>query len=258
MSSLLRALTRARTRLSARSLLATLFSSRGRPRASAAAPTFSHAALALPLVLVPALLVSGLSGLTYALPRAAPAARDDRAYPAGLDSPAAVPPGFSPVFTPEVARWSAEILRWSGEYEVPPELIATVMQIESCGNPLARSSAGAQGLFQVMPFHFSAGEQPTDPEVNAQRGLAYLARSMQLAGDDLAAGFAGYNGGHGVIDWPPSEWPQETIRYVRWATGILQEARSGLVPSPTLQTWLAAGGAYLCRQAASVAAPLDA
>jgi soluble lytic murein transglycosylase-like protein len=162
------------------------------------------------------------------------------------------------VFTPEVVRWSGEILRWSEQYKLPPEVIATVMQIESCGDPEAQSSAGAQGLFQVMPFHFSAGERRTDPEVNARRGLAYLARSMELAGEDLAAGFAGYNGGHAVIAWAPSEWPEETVRYVRWATGILQEARAGIVPSPTLQAWLEAGGAYLCRQAASVAAPLDA
>ena len=243
--------------MSTRSLLATLFSSRGRPRASAAAPSFSHPALALPLLLVPALLASGVVGLTHALPRAASglAAQDD---PAGVSSVAAIPPGFSPVFTPEIARWSGDILRWSAQYELPPEVIATVMQIESCGDPDASSSAGAQGLFQVMPFHFSPGEQPTDPEVNARRGLAYLARSMQLAGDDLAAGFAGYNGGHGLIAWAPSEWPEETIRYVRWATGILQEARAGIVPSPTLQAWLEAGGAYLCRQAGSVAAPLDA
>ena len=242
--------------MSTRSLLATLFSSRGRPRASAAAPTFSHPALALPLLLVPVLLASGLSSLARALPRPASqlAARDD---PLGPFSLAAIPPAFSPVFTPEVVRWSTEILRWSEQYELPPEVIATVMQIESCGDPEARSSAGAQGLFQVMPFHFSAGEQPTDPEVNARRGLAYLARSMELAGDDLAAGFAGYNGGHGVIVWAPSEWPEETIRYVRWATGILHEARAGIVPSPTLQAWLEAGGAYLCRQAGSGAASLD-
>jgi soluble lytic murein transglycosylase-like protein len=213
--------------------------------------------MAVPLLLVPALLAAGLAGLTHALPQTAsgPPAQQ---VPAELHSPAVIPAAFSPVFTPEVARWSGEILRWSGQYELPPEVIATVMQIESCGDPHALSSAGAQGLFQVMPFHFSAAEQPTDPQVNARRGLDYLARSMQLAGDDLAAGFAGYNAGHGVIARPPSEWPTETIRYVAWATGILQEARAGIVPSPTLQAWLTAGGAYLCRQAASVAAPLDA
>jgi soluble lytic murein transglycosylase-like protein len=110
----------------------------------------------------------------------------------------AIPPGFSPAFTPEVVRWSEEILRWSEQYKLPTEVIATVMQIESCGDPEAQSSAGAQGLFQVMPFHFSAGEQPTDPEVNARRGLAYLARSMELAGDDLAAGFGSWQRARGL------------------------------------------------------------
>jgi soluble lytic murein transglycosylase-like protein len=202
--------------------------------------------------MVPALLASGLAGLSRALPSIPAPSAETASLPR---SPAAP---LSAVFTPEVARWSGDIAAWSAQYDLAPELIATVMQIESCGDPRARSSAGAEGLFQVMPFHFVAGERPSDPQVNARRGLAYLARSMQLAGDDLAAGFAGYNGGHAVIDLPPEHWPAETQRYVRWATGIFREAQAGEATSPTLLAWLEAGGAYLCRQAASTAAGSDA
>jgi soluble lytic murein transglycosylase-like protein len=124
------------------------------------------------------------------------------------------------------------------------------MTLESCGDPSARSGAGAQGLFQVMPFHFAAGEDPLDPEVNARRGLEYLARGMQLSAGDPALALAGYNGGHGLIGRDPATWPAETMRYVQWATGILHDLAAGLNPSPSLNAWLAAGGARLCRQAA--------
>ncbi len=235
-------------------LLATLFSSRGRPRASAAAPLLSQAGLLLPLLLVPAVLSFGLAGVFSVRTSATgTASASADLHPADEATPA-----WLSAFTPQVGRWAGEITAWSVEYGLPPEIIATVMQIESCGDPGAQSSAGAQGLFQVMPFHFAAGERPTDPQVNAQRGLDYLARSLQLAEDDLAAGFAGYNGGHALIGRAASEWPAETQRYARWATGIVREVRSGEIPSPTLQAWLAAGGDVLCQQSATVGIGADA
>ena len=85
---------------------------------------------------------------------------------------------LAPLFTPEIQFWSANITRWASEHGLDPNLAATVMQIESCGNPSARSSAGASGLFQVMPYHFAAGDDPYDPDTNAKRGLAYLKRSL--------------------------------------------------------------------------------
>jgi soluble lytic murein transglycosylase-like protein len=157
---------------------------------------------------------------------------------------------ISEAFTPEVRHWSPEILRWSVEYGLPPELVATVMQIESCGHPSVRSTAGAAGLFQVMPFHFGSGEDPLDPETNAFRGLNYLARGLELAEGDTLLVLAGYNGGHGQIGRPASHWPTETQRYVRWGTAILADLQNGTVPSPGIQSWLEAGGANLCRRAA--------
>ena len=153
-------------------------------------------------------------------------------------------------FTPEVRHWAPDILRWSVQHDLPPALVATVMQIESCGHPSIHSSAGAAGLFQVMPFHFGAGEDPLEPETNAFRGLSYLARSFELAGGDPALALAGYNGGHGQISRVPSLWPAETLRYVRWGVAILSDVRLGNVPSPGVNSWLEAGGASLCRQAA--------
>ena len=176
------------------------------------------------------------------------------AQQASADSNPPSPTTFSLVipdaFTDEVSFWAPDILRWSLEYELPPALVATVMQIESCGNPSVRSNAGAAGLFQVMPYHFGAGENPLEPETNAFRGLSYLARSLELAEGDVALALAGYNGGHGQISRPPNLWPAETRRYVQWGTEILTDVQQGTLPSPGVNSWLQAGGASLCRRAA--------
>jgi hypothetical protein len=163
---------------------------------------------------------------------------------------AASAPELSSIFTPEVQRWSSQILGWSQEYKLPADLIATVMQIESCGHPTVSSSAGALGLFQVMPFHFGVNDDPIDPNTNAARGLAYLARAMDLSQGDEALALAGYNGGHSLISIPDSEWPDETIRYVAWGSGLLSDINRGHSASPVLDQWLSAGGHSLCLRAA--------
>jgi soluble lytic murein transglycosylase-like protein len=156
---------------------------------------------------------------------------------------------LAPLFTPEIQFWSADITRWAAEHGVDPNLAATVMQIESCGNPGARSSAGASGLFQVMPFHFYATENSYDPDTNALRGLNYLAKSLERSGGDARLALAGYNGGIGVIGRSESAWPAETIRYAYWGSGIYADAAQNASESSRLNEWLAAGGASLCRKA---------
>jgi soluble lytic murein transglycosylase-like protein len=165
---------------------------------------------------------------------------------AGLP-PAAAP--VAPLFTPSVRAWEGEIVRWSVSFGLDPNLVATVMQIESCGNPHAVSRSGAQGLFQVMPFHFTDGEDMQAPEVNARRGLAYLAESLLKSKGDIRRALAGYNGGHGVIDRDPAGWPAETKRYAYWGEGIYADAAAGEASSARLEEWLAAGGASLCEKA---------
>lgn len=147
-------------------------------------------------------------------------------------------------------RWEHEIYKWSGQYDLDPNLIATVMQIESCGHPMISSKAGALGLFQVMPYHFGTEEDPLDPETNARRGLTYLARALDLSGGRLDLALAGYNGGHSVIEQDLYLWPYETRRYVYWGTGILDDIQKGLEISQRLEEWFSAGGTSLCRRAA--------
>jgi soluble lytic murein transglycosylase-like protein len=166
--------------------------------------------------------------------------------PAALLSEGAI----SPIFTPEIQYWANAIVRWASAAGVDPNLAATVMQIESCGDPRATSRAGAMGLFQVMPFHFESGENGYDPDTNALRGMDYLKRSMDKAGGNARLALAGYNGGIGVISRGEWSWAAETARYVKYGYPIYQDALSGAVTSPAVNEWHGRYGASLCRQAA--------
>lgn len=161
---------------------------------------------------------------------------------------------IAPVFTAEVQYWNDDIMRWSKEYGVDPDILATVIQIESCGHFLVGSSAGAQGLFQVMPFHFNDGEDMLDPDTNARRGINYLIGGLELADGHIGLAMAGYNGGWGVIPRGWGRWAQETRNYYVWGSQIYLDALAGKTAqqSASLQDWLQAGGSRLCAQAAAV------
>jgi len=206
------------------------------------------------LVMVPAglMLVLGLAATVSwsALAPSFASLRDPRSPPAAAPLiPHQLRDELSSAFTPQVLRWSKRIRAWAGETGLDPNLIAVVMQIESCGDPRAQSPSGALGLFQVMPYHFQPGDDPLDPDTNAHRGLNYLSSGIQMAENDPALALAGYNGGHALIQLAPPQWPAETRRYVSWGSGLLNDIASDRVPSPTLSRWLQAGGDALCAQA---------
>jgi soluble lytic murein transglycosylase-like protein len=156
---------------------------------------------------------------------------------------------LAPLFTHEVAYWSADLVRWGNQYDLDPNLLATVMQIESCGHPTVVSRAGAQGLFQVMPFHFSTGEDMIDPDTNAFRAAKFLEYCYTYSGKDVGLTFACYNGGPSVVNKNMHAWPAETQRYYVWGVGIYADAIQGKDESSTLDRWLSAGGIGLCQMA---------
>lgn len=182
------------------------------------------------------------------LPVAQPAAIQP--MPAQVQTAVALSDGrLSAVFMPSVQYWVNDIVRWADTHQLDPNMVATVMQIESCGDPAAVSVAGAQGLFQVMPYHFTAGENMTDPDTNAKRGMGFLSELTVMFDGDTGLSLAGYNGGPGNAVKPWEQWPNETQRYFVWGTGIYSEATAEATSSATLQRWLDAGGRSLCQQA---------
>ena len=156
---------------------------------------------------------------------------------------------ISDLFTPEIQYWEEEILAWAEEYQLDPNLIAAVMQIESCGYARAKSVSGAMGLFQVMPQHFKKKENPYDPDTNAYRGLSWLQKTLKSGGSTSMA-LAGYNAGIARAKNPYLDWPYETYRYVYWGLNIYQDAVSGAEYSSALLNWLSRGGSHLCLRAA--------
>jgi len=187
--------------------------------------------------------VINLSGVSLGLPFGG-----GKAASQSLTNPEAPLASF---YTPEVKHWQPEIQRWAREYGVNPNVIAIVIQIESCGNPVALSGAGAVGLMQVMPFHFDNGQNMLDPDVNVQRGMSVFYECLtQFSGWDLGLALACYNGGPGVTQQDYQNWAPETQYYYRWATGLWDDMIKGRKTSAVLSEWLAAGGKGLCERAA--------
>ena len=140
---------------------------------------------------------------------------------------------LAPFFAPAVQHWSGEINRWAAQHDVDPHLLATVMQIESCGHPTVISNAGARGLFQVMPFHFAASEDMFDPDTNAKRGASFLKTCSGASDGVVGLTLACYNGGQSVINKPRDRWSQETQKYYRWGVGIYSDAIAGAAKGAT-------------------------
>ncbi|MCB9136678.1 MAG: transglycosylase SLT domain-containing protein [Anaerolineales bacterium] len=193
----------------------------------------------MPVVAIGVSLVVFLFFLRYAVTEMPKVDLPDTALQTRAEANVVVSAGaIAPLFTPSVQYWEPDIVRWAGEWSLDPNLVATIMQIESCGNPDAVSSVGAAGLFQVMPFHFLPTENPYDPAINAYRGMSYLSRSLESFGGDVKMGLAGYNAGIGGASRGEALWPAETIRYTTWGVGIYEDAKAGRAESATLNEWL--------------------
>lgn len=104
------------------------------------------------------------------------------------------PPTPSRTSNPNIDQWNDHINAASAATGVPAPVIKAIMDIESGGRANALGTptqwGRAQGLMQVMPFHFNkdGSEDPLDPSTNIHRGAEILARNFHTTGDwDQAA-----------------------------------------------------------------------
>ncbi|NTV90711.1 MAG: lytic transglycosylase domain-containing protein [Clostridiales bacterium] len=85
----------------------------------------------------------------------------------------------------------------AAKYHLDRELLMAVIKQESNYNPYSISSAGAQGLMQLMPGTAdSLGvENPFDISQNVDGGAKYLKDQLVTFGGDLQLALAAYNAG---------------------------------------------------------------
>lgn len=89
---------------------------------------------------------------------------------------------------------------------LPPAIVLAVIQVESGFDVQARSSAGALGLMQVMPFWKQAIGRAHDDlfetGLNLRYGCTILAYYLRLEKGDLTRALARYNGSLGQTWYP--------------------------------------------------------
>ena len=108
----------------------------------------------------------------------------------------------------------------SADYGVDPELIKSVIQVESGYNQQAQSSKGAIGLMQLLPS--TAIEMgvtdPWEPDQNIKGGIKYLAYLLKRYSGNLELALAAYNAGPSAVDShggiPPYPETQDYVRKV--------------------------------------------
>jgi len=96
--------------------------------------------------------------------------------------------------------------REASRVKLPPELILSVIDIESRFDRFAISRSGAQGLMQVMPFWLNEIGHPDDnlvvADTNLRMGCTILKHYIEKEKGNIKRGLARYNGSLGKVIYP--------------------------------------------------------
>jgi len=128
--------------------------------------------------------------------------------------------------------WQAQIAAAAEANGIPTAVLTALVEQESGGNPLARSSAGAMGLTQLMPATAAAlgVTDPYDPVQSLWGGAAYLGDLLRQFGN-LPLALAAYNAGPGAVErWggiPPYPQTQAYVANVLRLAGVGTGVGSG-------------------------------
>jgi len=124
----------------------------------------------------------------------------------------------------------AAIEQAAARHNVDPNLVRSVVKVESNFNPNAVSRKGAMGLMQLMPATARSlnVSNPFDPQQNVDAGVRHLKRLLESYGGDVGLSLAAYNAGAGAVA-RSAGIPRyaETRNYVRRITDLYAGANGG-------------------------------
>jgi soluble lytic murein transglycosylase-like protein len=117
----------------------------------------------------------------------------------------------------------AAIVMAAARHNVDPNLVRSVIKVESNFNSNAVSRKGAMGLMQLMPATARSlnVKNPFDPEQNVDAGVRHLKQLLENYGGDVNLTLAAYNAGSGAVA-RSAGIPRyaETQNYVRRITNL--------------------------------------
>jgi len=123
-------------------------------------------------------------------------------------------------------KFEDEIQAAALKWDVKPSLIKAVIHAESSFKADVESSAGAQGLMQLMPATQKTYSvtNPYDPKQNIQAGTEYLKHLLNKYNNNLRLSLAAYNAGETAVKKYDNNVPpyRETENYIKRVT-ILQK-----------------------------------
>ncbi len=134
------------------------------------------------------------------------------------------PVALSDYWSPRIQRWSPYIVAEADGWQLDPDFLASLVWMESRGDPRAVGPVGAVGLMQVMPKEAGFSWRPSrealmDPAVNLHAGCRTLVDIIHQGGGDLFNTLAAYNGG----------WEQIMYRGPKYfATTIMRDYASAV------------------------------
>lgn len=149
---------------------------------------------------------------------------------------------LAPLFTPTVQLWAEDIAFWTANSAITPDMLATVMQLESCGNVNVQG-----GLFGV-------GDDSTTfnaPDIQANIAVERLENALSSSDGDFGLAMAIYSGGESILQSDFVTWSQHNRDMFILGRTILHHTEIGMIDSPDLNSWLQNTGAVLCSEAQS-------
>ncbi len=136
----------------------------------------------------------------------------------------------------ESSEYDALITQAAERNGVDPAVLHGLIEQESAFNPNSTSSAGAEGLTQLMPGTASSlgVANPLNPAESIEGGARYLAQMMAKFGGNTSDALAAYNAGPGAVEQYGGVPPYaETQSYVSKVLGYAEAYRqSNPAPAP--------------------------